>query len=300
MVQIIKNLEDRPENLFYLSVFRLFICFHLLKKLTLSWTSLDTLYGTNSFAFRGNDPLLDSLVNISTLRDHYSYLVIIFYCVLILYLFGVGKHVTALLVYILLEVFQRLNGLALNGGDNLLKFLVLYMAFANSYEFFSWKRLQPTDGKFSNMFTNLALISILLHLCLVYLISGLSKAHTDVWYNGVAVYYIFHLERFQGTPWNEVLGKNGFFVTIATYFTLLYEIYFPVLIWFKKLRIMCLVIGVMLHLGIYTFMMIYDFQMVFIFVYGFLFTDGEYEKLLKALSSKFKFIKLLMPPNITS
>jgi hypothetical protein len=99
--------------------------------------------------------------------------------------------------------------------------------------------------------------------------------NSKVWFSGVATYYTLNLERFAGTSFNKIIVQNGFFVTIATYVTVLWETFFPALIWNKKARIPLLALGVMMHMGIYFMMMIHDFEILFIATYGFFFTDKE-------------------------
>ena len=171
-----------------------------------------------------------------------------------------------------------------------MKFILLYMCFADSFDYFSIQKTHYKSVykiKINNLITNLAAFSIIMHLCLAYFVSGIFKLHSDVWFNGVASYYTLSLERFQGTPFNNQLAQNGYFVTITTYGTLFLELYFPVLIWIKKIRYPLLVAGILLHLSIFSLMMIYDFQFVFIMVYCLFLSNKEW----KALFAKLKTLK---------
>ena len=60
--------------------------------------------------------------------------------------------------------------------------------------------IRNTKNKFVGLkifFSNLAGFSICLHLCFIYFISAIHKIHADVWFNGVATYYTFNIERFK-------------------------------------------------------------------------------------------------------
>ncbi len=277
----LKNMEDKNRYTFYLAVFRVFICLHLIKTLLFQWSYFDILYGTNSFIAPVPTFLTELLgINSQVLREHYHIFITVYVLIIFLHLFGIGKHFTALLLFLCYETLQRLCNLVLNGGDNLLKFIMLYMIFADSYQYFSIKATQwknDTLRRLSNLGSNLCVRAVTIHFCLIYFWSAWHKIHADVWFNGVATYYTFSIARFKGTPWNDWLARNGFFVTVSSYFTLLVECYFPVLVWFKKTRLPVIICGIALHLGIYVFMMIYGFEIIFIMTYGFFFADEEWQ-----------------------
>lgn len=292
MPKYLTALEEKNHYSFYLAVFRLFTCIYLIKTLISQWPYLHILYGPRSFVTAMPAPLTELLgINSHVIREHYQVFVLLYLLVIVLYLFGIGRHLTALLLFLFYETQQRLCPLVLNGGDNLLKFIMLYMVFADSYQYFSIKvkALQnDTLRRLSNLCSNLCVKAVTIHFCLIYLWSAWHKIHADVWFNGVATYYTFSLERFKGTPWNDWLARNGYFVTFTTYFTLLFETYFPALVWFKKTRVPVVICGIALHLGIYVFMMIYGFEVIFIMTYGFFFRDAEWMPLLQKVTARFQ------------
>ncbi len=281
------------ENIFsfYSAVFRIFICFHILKKIFLQWDFFDTLYKGNSFFVPDNSQLESLGINGDFIRQHFDIYLFIYLTLIILFLFGIGRNFTALGVFICLEIQQRLCYTILNGGDNLFKFVVLYMIFINSYEFFVLIKRKKANPNIYNLISNLATYSICIHLCLVYFISAIHKIHADVWFNGVANYYILSSERFRGTSINSELAKNGIFVTITTYFTIAVELFYPILVWIKKTRAIMIISALILHIGIYIFMMIYDFQIVFIVVQGFFIPNKTWLYWYATLGQKLNFQK---------
>jgi len=285
------KLYEQPKRSLYLPVFRVYIAFHLLKKLLFQWTSLETLYGLDSFLGKGGIYIFHIAVDWHWFLANYQLLTFLYMIVLVLFAFGIGKHFTALIVLIFVEIFQGMNSYVLNGGDNLLKFQMIYMTFCDSYQYLAFSKLKfksAVTQKISNMLTNLAVCSIIIHLALVYFTTGLHKAHADAWFNGVATYYTLSLERFAGTRYNALIVKNGYFVTLTTYFTLLWELSFAFVVWYKKLRVYVLLCGVMLHLGIYIFMMIHDFQILYVMTYGLFFTDNEIKSFASRLQTKMR------------
>lgn len=271
-----KSLNAKCDRTIYLSIFRIYLCFHLLKKILLMWPSTDFLFGKDGFIVSSrvffDIVSIDSSYFTENSQIFFSFIIIL----AIFVAFGIGRWFSFLLLFIAWYILQKLNTYVLNGGDNYLIFILLYMCFANSYSYFSLNKSDTfEENSLGNFLTNLSVISILTHLCLIYFISGISKIHTDLWYNGVAMYYILNLERFAGTDYNYTIAKNGFLVTVATYGTMFWEMLFPCLISIEKMRIPVLLCGVILHLSIFIFMMIHDFEILYIMVYGFFFTDRE-------------------------
>ncbi len=287
----VQSLEIENRFSFFAAVCRIFICFHILKKLFLQWDFFDILYRGNSFFIADNSEFNIFGINGELIRQHFSIYLFVYLTFIILYFFGIGRNMAALGVFICLEIQQRLCHTVLNGGDNLFKFVVLYMIFINSYGYFALKTTTKIKARLSNLVSNLAAYSICMHLCLVYFISAIHKIHADVWFNGVANYYILSSERFQGTPYNTSLARNGLFVTLTTYYTILVELFYPVFIWLKHTRAIMIIAALLLHVGIYIFMMIYDFQLVFMLIQGFFIPDRIWLSWYTSFRQKLNFRK---------
>jgi hypothetical protein len=93
--------------------------------------------------------------------------------------------------------------------------------------------------------------------------------------------------------YNSELAKNGYFVTMGTYFTLLFELFFPVLVWVRAIRPLLIISGIGLHLGIYVFMMIHDFEILFLMIYPFFFSSKQLQRFYSKvtwLSNRFLFL----------
>ena len=295
MKKLLNNYSTKFEYSFYSALFRVFIALFLIKDVIITNGLKNLLYKGGEFYIPTKSFLLEILpINTDFVRNNFDYFNILYLIIIILYLFGVGKKFTAFILYIIFDIMQQLNSVTLNGGDNLLKFILLYMVFINSYDYFSISKLKYKNSdyeKFDNFISNLAVLSIKLHLCLVYFLSGAHKINADVWFNGVATYYTLSLERFRGTSFNLYIAKNAFIVLISTYMTILIEISYPFLIWFKETRKILVTLAIMLHISISILMMLLDFQVVFILVQGFFFSNKEI--LLKINKNKFFLKKII-------
>lgn len=278
------SIESASTKQLWLAFFRVYLAFHLCKQLFWHWPYLQLLYSKHSFIVWTEKPLFGFL-SLDWLRDHY----LLFHCsYLLLILFmglGIGRRLTIFAVFAMTVILQRWAGYTLNGGDNLLKFLLLYMCMCDSFQYLT---LYPTkearsanNRALNNAATNVGVYSILLHLSVVYAVSAFGKMHADVWYHGVANYYIMMLARFCGTKYNYFLVNSAAFVVSTTYLTLFWELTFPVFIWHRYLRWVSIGCGVMMHLGIYVFMMIHDFELLFLMTYGFMLNDAEWSAVIK-------------------
>jgi hypothetical protein len=274
---------------FYLSFFRVFICLLMLKKLIMQWGLIPLIYSGTGYLVPTHNTINEFFIsfNSSIIRDNIYVFLGILILFLLLYLFGIGKNITAFIVFILCDILQKLCPQILNGGDNFLRFLLLYMVFANSFTYFTLGKAKVVKTEtITNFFSNLAGLSICIHLCLIYFISAIHKIHSDLWFSGVATYYTLSIERFNGTSLNSSLSKNSFFVTISTYVTWFIELLYPILVWNKNTKQLMIFAAILLHLTIAVSMMLYDFQLIFIVVQGFFISNTFWMSKFQALQSR--------------
>ncbi len=251
----------------YSPVLRVSVCIFLLRDVIVMREYFEIIYSGSSFLSTGESPILNFIgIGSELIRDNIRLFYGLYIILIFSFLFGLGKWLTPLLLFIFLDIIQAFSWVTLNGGDNLVKFLTLYLIFINSYN--SLSIFPSRSSKSKILISNLGGISVCLHLCLIYFLSAIHKIHSDVWFNGIATYYVLGSERFQGTPWNQLLVQNGLFVTITTYGTILLELFFPILIWFKQTKRLFLLLMGSLHISIGLFMMLYDFQFLFIMSLG--------------------------------
>lgn len=159
------------------------------------------------------------------------------------------------------------------GVDNVLAMLLLYMLLAptgSRYSLDAWiagrrgRTGKATgDPAGASVGANLALRCIQLHMCVIYLCSGLSKLQGQYWWDGTAVWDVIMSNEihFFDLRWVAQIGEFGV-VTLslfASFFTLAYEIGFPLLVWNRRLRPVFLLSAVLLHGGIAAMMGLWAF-----------------------------------------
>src|SRR4051812_27197795 len=110
-----------------LAALRVYLGFHIIKRLILTWPYLNMLYGPESFAEWS--PRIFGALNAAEFRQWYLIVCGGLLAAAVLMALGIGRRYTIALVFLLVEMLQRLDGFVLNGGDNLLKFIIFYMLF---------------------------------------------------------------------------------------------------------------------------------------------------------------------------
>ncbi|WP_445719507.1 hypothetical protein [Flavobacterium sp.] len=274
------------------SIFRIYLSIHIFKKYFLYFFYREEIFGVKSVLIQNEDALF-KLFNVNTiiLRENLNILFTLILLLSVLFAFGIGRNITVFFLFLSIEVFQRLNVYILNGGDNLLKFIMLYMLLINSFDFFTYSKQKINFSKFRSLISDTGIIAIKIHVCIIYFISAIFKIHSDVWFNGIANYYILEIDRFSTVAKNFTFYKNYFFITITTYLTLFWELSFAYLVWQKSTRNYVLIGGVFLHLGIYFLMMIHDFEILFIATYILYFKNHEIINFVKVIYSKYYYVQ---------
>lgn len=182
------------ENFFtcFLSIFRIYIGFHILKSVFISFEFV-TLFQKDISVIKHSFPQCFSLL-IETLVIIKFFNIPIFIYLLIFFslnlFFGYLKNINFIFLFLLFKIYIVYNLEISNGGDNFMYLILLFMCFTNSWQYLSFVTYRESANK--NFLSNLAVYSILIQLCVIYIVSGLHKVHSDAWFNGSATYYILN------------------------------------------------------------------------------------------------------------
>ena len=101
---------------------------------------------------------------------------------------------------------------------------------------------------------------------LIYLSSALWKILYPTWRDGTAVYWALNLNAFHRFPWPLPVAAEPA-VVVLTLGTLLFELLFPVLVWFRTTRVPALLLGAALHLGLWITLELGPFSWVMLASY---------------------------------
>jgi hypothetical protein len=151
--------------------------------------------------------------------------------------------------------------------------LLLYLMFAPTGATLSLDRLIAryresrralADGRLPELkvapswSANVVMRLIQLHMCVIYFAAGTAKLQGGMWWGGTAAWYTMMVPELElvDMRWLALLPEwiYLFIVTFSTYFTVLYEIGFPFLIWNRTLRPLMILGAIGLHAGIGFFM----------------------------------------------
>ncbi len=119
---------------------------------------------------------------------------------------------------------------------------------------------------------NVAIRLLQIHLCIIYLLAGISKLQGQSWWNGSAIWLSmanYELAPMQSELYLSFLRFLGshqilftIFMTSAGYFTLAFEIAYAFLIWQPRLRWIFLASAILLHGFIGLFMGLQSFSVI--------------------------------------
>jgi len=103
-------------------------------------------------------------------------------------------------------------------------------------------------------------------VALIYLNSGLWKLYNPYWRDGSAVHFVLNQNPFHRFPWMLPVDLQ-WLTTVASYFTLFWEIGFAFMVLFAPTRRLALIGGIVLHLGMMAFIEIGPFHWVMLATY---------------------------------
>ena len=192
------------------------------------------------------------------------------------FLFGFKMKLSGMVVFLCLITIKLRALFTQDGADNVIGTMIPLLLLATSFNLITGRLNNDFKNKTLKMIPLLALYGIIFEFCLIYFAAGLSKLLQPIWQNGEALYYVLRIEDFRASDLNIWLTKSSFFVKSSTWFTLFWELTFPIAIWFKKLRNWYLLSGIALHIGIWMLMRIDNFSFIMLSIYPIFFADKEY------------------------
>jgi Vitamin K-dependent gamma-carboxylase len=169
------------------------------------------------------------------------------------------------------SLFQR-NPVLLDGGDNVMIIALAYLIAVDcgarlSVDAARRRAAPPGEGARSRVVTllhNAGMAAIVAQVCVLYMASALYKAQGELWQNGTALYYVLRVQDFTLPGVSELFYRNAFFVTAATYGTVLFQLAFPFLLFNRWTRACAFVGAVLMHGGIAFLMGLLTFSWVMI------------------------------------
>jgi hypothetical protein len=187
-----------------------------------------------------------------------------FFAILLTALFIRRNYFTAILIAWGTWNLYKIDFLFANGADYILMMLVFFAIPMSSY---------PRSKNESLFFVqkvahNTGLVLCQIQIALVYIISGLDKIQSEVWQTGDAIHYVNHFTALANPHFSpHLLGPGDLVPFLISWFTILFELNFPILIWLKEFRGFILLVGVVFHICIAIFLSLPDFGVIMLIAY---------------------------------
>ena len=213
-----------------------------------------------------------SLVLSSDGLIYFCYL--LFIVILFLMAIGVTHRLLAVLAFVLHLMFLQRNPAIVFGADIVATFWLFYLMFSNSDRQVNWahyflhkrRGLVSERAEKGDWLNTVAMRFIQIQLCVIYMFSGMEKLKGHSWWEGTALWEALSFYDFTALDFSFLLSVPLLSAVLVA-FTVLFEIYFPVLVWSPKLRKTMLIVGVFFHLGIGLCLNIYFFSLIMLSAY---------------------------------
>lgn len=111
---------------------------------------------------------------------------------------------------------------------------------------------------------NAGLLAIKIQICFAYLFAAWFKFIDADWISGLAVYQTFQTPEYSNDLFKEIPYS---WCVVLNYATMLYQLCFPLLIWFRKYKVYLFLFGVTQHLLIAFGMGLFSFGIIMILCY---------------------------------
>lgn len=274
----LEHFGDEFPHLLQLRVFqRLLLFFLIFNSLFFYWPSASYLFGPDSpFAnyYRSSNPIL-YVINLLEDPAISPYWYLFFYGQLLCCFLLIWKpqhRIIWVLLYVSTATLYNRTAPIQNAGMNLVVILLLLMIFAEP-----GKGLKKLDSHWQfvlNSIHRLSFFAMKFQVVLLYLVASTIKLTGQTWIDGTAWYYVLFNDTYSNAFWQNHFMEKEWAVNLVSWFTLVFQLSFPVFIWFKKFKYPLLAAGILFHVMIGISMGIIDFGLIMIVVYT-LFLDEE-------------------------
>lgn len=197
---------------------------------------------------------------------------------LLLGLFRVFPRIAAVAIYFFTVNLFHKGYLMFTGGEVLVNVLLFYMMFIQRSDPRSKNNEQVHFSPLQNVINNVFYWIVLIQVCVLYFFSTVYKLLDEHWVSGDALMYISRVDVFSGDSMRLLFSENPMLSKTATYIALAYQGLFPLLVWFKRVKIPFLMLGVVLHLAIAFGMGIFTFGIIMIITYILFLDISQIEK----------------------
>jgi hypothetical protein len=240
--------------------------------------SLSYFYSDESYFIPVNFPWQFSLnffVNILSVPkfSQFYYFIVgaqVVFC--ILGLLNRFKIMSAIVVYFTTTMLHYKSYGMLTGGDTLINILLFYLIF-----------LQPSSKDFnskslSTLWNASVFFIVQMQVVVLYFFSAYYKWLEYDWISGEAMFRVLINPDFSHPLIFENLNENNFLLSLSTWFVLIFQSLFPVLVYLRKFKGIFLFIGMLIHFSIFLIIGLFGFSFIMMIAY-LVFYKFQWEKI---------------------
>ncbi|HEY4356766.1 MAG TPA: HTTM domain-containing protein [Acidobacteriaceae bacterium] len=166
---------------------------------------------------------------------------------------GLGTRLSSVLVFLGLNSINQRNPLILHGGDAFLRCAGFFLIFARSFAVLSIdsaiRRIRKPNAEVSPLISPWPQRLIQYQLAIIYLASFWWKTKGNSWWDGTALFYVLHLREIRRFPTPDFFN-HLWVLRLGSWAAIAFELFFPLLVWFKPFRKPLLIAGLLFHLSL--------------------------------------------------
>lgn len=187
----------------------------------------------------------------------------------------IGSRITAVILLACHLALMQRNISIVYGADIVTSFWLFGLCFTDSTERLSWRANSlPVSPPWSRILTSVGLRLLQIQLCVIYMYTGFEKLKGGDWWDQTAVWKVLGNEQLMLADLS-FLRSVPLVIGLATWGTVLFEVYAPALFWSRAHRKWALLAGWLLHIGIAFTMGLFIFSLTMMSCY-FLFIDSRW------------------------
>lgn len=190
----------------------------------------------------------------------------VFACLMV----GYRSRLMSVLAYLLAVAYVHRVPAAFFGLDKINCMLAMYLMIGPCGAYYSVDRwlakrrsAKPLPAPEPSIAANVAIRLIQLHMCIIYLFSGLDKLQGTSWWDGTAVWLAMANLEYQSFDMTWLAGWPNV-VAFLTHATIFWEVFYIAMVWNRSLRPVVLLMAVAVHGGIALCMGMITFGVVMI------------------------------------
>jgi len=193
---------------------------------------------------------------------------------MLLILYFSWNYLSAIFFFLFTLNLYRFNLAIANGSDLVLTMMAFWSIGMTKHP--EWK--SNFGNEVQDIVYTLAIIFCQLQVAGIYLVSGWDKLMSDLWRTGEAFVYIRNYDPLFNPLFTSILDSTTA-QWICSWLTIVFELGFVVLVWFRKTRNYVLLTGVVFHLVIIVMLSIPEFGLLMILSYLIFLKDEDYDRI---------------------